>query len=154
MTRKKRRLQVSVQQGSKEFDIAADPATVMAAIVAVEELPKWAGPYKSSTVESRYDDGRPKLVRAEVKLAGVTDHQLVEYTWDGDEKVTWKMVKSSAQKSQLGSYTLTPTDKGTRVVFELAVDPKVKLPGFVVKKAVGNALETGTKDLKKFVESR
>lgn len=144
---------VSVQ-GSKEFDIAADPATVMAAIVAVEELPQWAGPYKSCSVESRYDDGRPKLVRAEVGLVGITDHQLVEYSWEGDSKVSWKLLESSAQHAQLGSYTLTPADGGTKVLFELEVDPKIKLPGFLLKKAVGTALDTGSKDLKKFVESR
>ena len=141
-------------KGSKEFEIAADPATVMAAIAAVENLPKWAGPYKSATVESRYDDGRPRLLRAEVGLLGISDHQLVEYTWDGDRQVTWKMVESTAQKVQIGSYTLTATEQGTNVLYELELEPKVKLPGFLFKKAVGAALDTGSKDLKKYIESR
>ncbi|MCX5046587.1 SRPBCC family protein [Aldersonia sp. NBC_00410] len=139
-------------KGSKEFEIAADPATVMAAVAAVEELPNWAGPYKNATVESRYEDGRPKLVRAEVTVVGITDHQLVEYAWDGDRRASWTLLESSAQKLQIGSYTLSAGGKGTKVLFELELEPKIKMPGFLFKKVVGTALDTGSKDLKKYVE--
>lgn len=141
-------------KGTKAFEIAADPATVMAAIVAVEELPKWAGPYKKATIEESYEDGLPKLLRAEVSLVGISDHQLVEYSWDGDRKASWQMLESSAQKLQIGSYTLTASDKGTTVLFELELEPKIKMPGFLLKKALGSALDTGSKELKKFVENR
>nr|WP_068277431.1 SRPBCC family protein [Aldersonia kunmingensis] len=141
-------------KGSKEFEIAADPATVMAAIAAVEELPKWAGPYKKATIEEAYEDGRPKLLRAEVSLVGITDAQLVEYAWDGDRKASWRMVESTAQRVQIGSYTLSASDKGTKVLFELELEPKIKMPGFLLKRALGSALDTGSKELKKFVENR
>lgn len=139
--------------GVKEFEIKADPATVMAAIAAVERLPEWSGPHKSVEVLSTHDDGRPNQVRMSVSILGINDNQIVEYTFDGDDKVSWTLVESDQQNSQEGSYALSPSGSGTKVKFELTIDPKVPLPGFLVKKAQKSALETASKGLTKFVES-
>ncbi|WP_068276386.1 SRPBCC family protein, partial [Aldersonia kunmingensis] len=127
-------------KGSKEFEIAADAAAVMAAIVAVEDLPKWAGPYKNCRVEERYDDGRPKLLRAEFGMRGQTDYQLIAYDWDGDRNASWHLVESTAQKLQVGSFTLSASGRGTKVRFELELEPKMKVPGFLLKKVLGTVL--------------
>lgn len=139
--------------GEKEFEIKADPATVMAAIAAVERLPEWSGPHKSVEVLSTHDDGRPKQIRMSVSILGINDNQIVEYTFSGDDQVSWTLVESDQQNSQQGSYTLSPSGSGTKVRFELTIDPKVPLPGFLVKKAQKSALETASKGLTKFVES-
>ena len=71
-----------------------------------------------------------------VKTAGITDEQVMAYTWS-DNEVSWTLVSSGQQKSQDGDYTLIPEgDKTTLVKFELSVDPTVPLPGFVLKRAV------------------
>jgi uncharacterized protein YndB with AHSA1/START domain len=140
--------------GTKEFDIKATPADVMAAIVAVEDLPGWSGPHKSVTVETRFDDGRPHRVRADVSAVGFTDHQITDYTWNGDDSMSWSLQDSTLQAVQEGTYRLTPTAKGTHVHFDLALKPKIPLPGFVVKKVLSIAMDTASKGLTKFVESR
>lgn len=139
--------------GVKEFEIKADPATVMAAIAAVDRLPEWSGPHKSVEILSTHDDGRPNRVRMSVSILGINDNQIVDYTFSGDDKVSWTLVESDQQNSQEGSYVLSPSGSGTNVKFELTIDPKVPLPGFLVKKAQKSALETASKGLTKFVES-
>ena len=42
-----------------------------------------------------------------VKTAGITDEQVVAYTWQR-QRVTWTLVSSGQQKSQDGEYTLVP----------------------------------------------
>ncbi|MBJ8344988.1 SRPBCC family protein [Antrihabitans sp. YC2-6] len=137
-----------------EFHIAAEPAAIMAALAAVEELPGWSGPHKKIVVETRFDDGRPHRVRADVGAVGLTDHQVTDFTWDGVQVMTWTLRESSMQAAQNGSYRLTPTATGTRVLFDLELAPKVPLPNFIVKKVVKIAMETASKGLTKFVESR
>ncbi|GAA3181682.1 SRPBCC family protein [Rhodococcus erythropolis] len=139
--------------GVKEFEIKADPATVMQAVAAVDRLPEWSSAHKKITIESTHDDGRPHRVRMAVSILGINDEQVVDYTFEGDEKVTWTLVESGQQNQQDGSYVLTPTDSGTKVTFELTIDPKIPLPGFLVKKAQKTALETASKGLTKFVEN-
>ncbi|MBT2267290.1 SRPBCC family protein [Rhodococcus erythropolis] len=139
--------------GVKEFEIKADPATVMQAVAAVDRLPEWSSAHKKITIESTHDDGRPHRVRMAVSVLGINDEQVVDYTFEGDEKVTWTLVESGQQNQQDGSYVLTPTDSGTKVTFELTIDPKIPLPGFLVKKAQKTALETASKGLTKFVEN-
>ncbi|MFC9789965.1 SRPBCC family protein [Rhodococcus sp. NPDC127528] len=140
--------------GTKEFDIKAAPADVMAAIVAVDRLGEWSSAHKKVAIESTHPDGRPNRVRMTVSVIGITDEQVVDYTWEGDEKVTWTLVESSQQKQQDGSYVLTANaDGSTHIVFDLIVDPKIPVPGFLVKKAQKTALETASKGLTKFVES-
>ncbi|MFC7450053.1 SRPBCC family protein [Rhodococcus daqingensis] len=139
--------------GNKEFHIKADPAKVMEAIVAVERVPEWSSSHKSVIVESTHPDGRPLRVRMKVSVLGVNDEQVVDYLWDGNEKVTWSLVESTQQKTQDGSYTLTPNGDGTDVQFDLTVDLKIPMPGFLVKKGQKIALETASKGLTKFVEN-
>lgn len=140
--------------GSTEFDVAATPEQVMDAVAAVEDLPQRSGSHKSAEVESRHDDGRPHRVRAKVAAAGFTDEEVVDYTWDGLDSVTWTLVESSVQSAQVGTYTLTPTDGGTHVRLDLEIGVKVPMPGFVLKRVLKGALDTGSKGFKKYVESR
>ena len=90
--------------------------------------------------------GRCK-VKMKVKAAGITDEQVVAYTW-GDNVVSWTLVSSGQQRSQDASYTLTPDGDKTKVVFKISVDPVVPLPGFVLKRAIKGTIDNGTKGLR------
>ena len=140
--------------GSREFDVKATPAAVLDAVAAIDELPTWSGSVRAATVDTRYDDGRPLRVTQKVGAAGFIDEQITDYSWDGDSKVSWKLIKSGQQSVQNASYTLTPKAGGTHVLFALEIDVKIPLPGFVLKRVLKGALETGSKDFTKYVESR
>lgn len=139
---------------STTFEIKATPEQVMAALVAVEDLPKWSSAHREVTVESRHEDGRPHRVKMSVGMLGISDTQLVDYTWEGDHVVRWSLVESSQQKTQEGSYRLSPSAGGTSIEFDLAVELKISMPGFIVKKGQKMAAETASKGLAKFVEGR
>ncbi len=138
--------------GSTEFDVNASPGQVMDAVAAIEDLPQRSGPHQSAEIESTYDDGRPKRVRAKVSAAGFKDEEVTDYTWDGLNSVTWTLAESSVQSKQVGTYTLAPTDDGTHIKLELEIGVKVPMPGFVLKRVLKTALDTGSKDFKKYVE--
>jgi uncharacterized protein YndB with AHSA1/START domain len=140
--------------GSTEFDVDASPEQVMDAVAAIEDLPKRSNSHESAEVESRHADGRPDRVRAKVSAAGFNDEEVTDYTWDEPRSVTWTLVESSFQSEQVGTYTLTPTDSGTHVRLDLQLDVKVPLPGFILKRVLKGALDTGSKGFKKYVESR
>lgn len=137
---------------TKSFEIDATPAQIMAALAAVERLPEWSSVHKTVTVESTHPDGRPHRVRMTASVVGLTDEQVVDYTWDGDESMSWTLVESGQQRQQDGAYTLRPNGSRTTVEFSLAIDPKIPVPGFLVKRAEKMALDTASKGLTSFVQ--
>ncbi len=66
--------------------------------------------------------------------------------------MSWTLVESTQQNQQDGAYTLTPSGGATKVVFSLTIDPKIPVPGFLVRRAEKTAIETAGKGLTKFVE--
>lgn len=136
--------------GNKDVVIEADPAAVLDVLADVEGLPSWSPVHKKVEVVDRTDDGKPHRVKMAVSILGINDDQVVEYTWS-DTRVTWDLLESSQQRSQHGEYTLTPTGKGTHVEFSLTVDPKIPLPGFLIKKGTKTVLEAATEGLRQQV---
>ncbi|OBB82241.1 cyclase [Mycobacterium colombiense] len=135
---------------SRDIVIEASPEEILDVIADFEAMPEWSEPHQSAVILDTGDDGRPRQVKMKVKVAGITDEQVIAYTW-GDNVVSWKLVSSSQQKAQDGKYTLVPQDDGTLVKFELLADPNVPLPGFVLKRAVKGTIDSATKALRERV---
>ncbi|MCZ4076463.1 SRPBCC family protein [Rhodococcus sp. H36-A4] len=135
---------------NKNVDIEADPGAVLEVLADVEGLPSWSPVHKTVEIIDRFDDGRPHHVKMAVSILGINDEQVVEYTWTGTT-VSWDLVEGSQQKSQHGEYTLTPTAKGTHVAFELTIDPKIPIPGFLIRKGTKTILEAATEGLRQQV---
>jgi ribosome-associated toxin RatA of RatAB toxin-antitoxin module len=137
---------------SREVVIEASPEVILDVIADLESLTEWSSAHQSSEVVEKGDDGRPTVARMKVKSAGITDEQVVAYTW-GDNTVSWTLVSASQQRSQDATYTLTPEGQRTRVQFKLTVDPRVPLPGFVLKRVIRGSVDTATEGLRKRVLS-
>ena len=135
---------------SREVVIEASPEEIIDVIADVESTPDWSSQYQSAEVLESHSDGRPRRVKMKVKSAGITDEQVVEYTWT-DNKVSWTLISASALKSQDASYTLTPDGDKTKVRFDIKIDLSVPLPGFVLKRVMKGAMETATDGLRKQV---
>jgi uncharacterized membrane protein len=132
---------------TREIVIEASAEEILDVIGDLESLTEWSEPHQSVDVLEKDKDGRPLKVKMKVKAAGITDEQVVAYTWGGNV-VSWTLVSSGQQRSQDASYTLTPDGDKTKVKFELSVDPVVPLPGFVLKRAIKGTIDTGTKGLR------
>lgn len=136
---------------SRDIVIEASPEEILDVIADFEAMPAWSEPHQSAEILETGADGRPSKVKMKVKTAGITDEQVVAYTWDGNE-VTWTLVSSGQQKSQDGKYTLVPQGgpkgEATLVKMDITVDPSVPLPGFVLKRAVKGSIDSATKGLR------
>jgi Polyketide cyclase / dehydrase and lipid transport len=139
---------------SREILIEATPEEILDVIADFEAMPEWSGPHQSANIVETGADGRPTKVKMKVKTAGITDEQVVAYSWNGNE-VSWSLVSSAQQKSQDGKYVLVPKcsegEDHTLVKFEVTVDPNVPLPGFVLKRAVKGTMDAATQELRKRV---
>ncbi|MGV9802499.1 SRPBCC family protein [Mycobacterium sp. NPDC003449] len=135
---------------SRDVVIEATPQEILDVLADVEAVPDWSPQYQRSEVVDSYDDGRPKRVKNVIKAAGLTDEQVVEYTWT-ENKVAWTLVSSGQLKAQDASYTLTPAGDKTKVRFDLSIDLAVPLPGFIVKRTMKGGLETATEGLRRHV---
>ena len=82
----------------------------------------------------------------------VKDDYVLDYTWDGDRKVSWNLVKGQMQKRQEGSYTLTERDGATEVTYAITIDLSIPMLGMIKRKAEKVILDTALKELKKRVE--
>ncbi|MCV7201389.1 cyclase [Mycolicibacterium peregrinum] len=135
---------------SREVVIEATPQEILDVVADVEATPSWSPQYQRAEILESYDDGRPKQVKMTVKAAGLTDEQVIEYTWS-ENKVSWTLVSAGQLKAQDASYTLTPDGDKTKVRFDISIDLSVPLPGFILKRTMKGGVETATEGLRKQV---
>jgi ribosome-associated toxin RatA of RatAB toxin-antitoxin module len=135
---------------TRDVTIEATPDEIMDVLVDLESLTEWSSTHQKVEVLERDDQGRPAKSRQVVKVVGVSDEQVLDYTVH-DDGVSWTLVSSKQQRAQQGRYTLTPNGDSTDVRFELTVDPAVPLPGFLVKRGAKGLMETATDGLRKRV---
>ncbi|WP_322857138.1 SRPBCC family protein [Mycobacterium shigaense] len=135
---------------ARDIVIEASPEEILAVIADLESVTEWSSAHQSAEILDRDAIGRPTKVKMKVKAAGITDEQVIEYSW-GDNEVSWTLISSGQQRSQDASYTLVPDGDATLVKFQLSVDSVVPLPGFVLKRAIRGTIDTGTEGLRKRV---
>src|SRR6478672_12525708 len=118
---------------SRDIVIEATPDEIMDILVDLESLTEWSSAHQKVEVLERDDEGRPSKSRQVVKVVGVSDEQVLDYTVH-DDGVSWTLVSSKQQRAQNGHYKLTPDGDATKVHFELTIDPLVPLPGFLIRR--------------------
>ncbi|KWX63262.1 SRPBCC family protein [Mycobacterium sp. NAZ190054] len=136
---------------NRETVIDATPEEILAVLFDLEALPEWSSAHQEVEVLDRDQQGRPRRSRQVVKIVGISDEQVLDYSVH-DDGVGWTLVSSKQQRAQQGRYTLTPEGDKTRVRFDLTVDPIVPLPGFLVKKGAKGLMDTAIEGLRKRVE--
>lgn len=141
------------ERSRQSISIAADPASVMAVIAAFEDYPQWAKQVKTAEITKPGKAGRPQRVRMTVDAGVFKDTYELEYTWNGDESVSWTLVQGEMQKSQDGTYSLAADGDSTTVTYELTVDLTIPMLGMLKRKAEKVIMDTALKELKKRVES-
>ena len=140
-------------QSTQSIVIDAPPAAIMAVIGDFAAYPQWAGSVKATEVLSTGADGRPAQVKFMLDAGPIKDEYVLDYTWSGDERVDWNLVRANMQKSQQGSYVLVPRGGSTEVTYHLAVDLVIPMLGMLKRKAEKVIMDTALKELKKRVES-
>jgi ribosome-associated toxin RatA of RatAB toxin-antitoxin module len=139
-------------QSTQSIVVEAPAADVMAVIADFPAYPQWVAAAKQVEVLETGDDGRARRVHFVLDAGAVKDDYVLDYTWDGDRRVTWTLVKGQLQKRQDGSYTLVETDGRTEVTYSITIDLSIPMLGMIKRKAEKVILDTALKELKKRVE--
>lgn len=140
-------------QTSSSLTIAAPVEVVLQVIADVHAYPEWNGEIKRVEVLETEKDGRPRRARFGISSSGMTDEYTLDYDW-ADDGVAWVLVApSTMQKSQVGSYRLSPVGAGTDVRYELKIDSRIPMIGPMRRKIEKRIVDGALKELKKRVES-
>jgi ribosome-associated toxin RatA of RatAB toxin-antitoxin module len=133
--------------------IAADRSRIMAVIADLARYPEWSDGVKSVEILFEYEDGRPANARFVVDAGAIKDTYELEYDWDEDSSVSWKLVEGQMMKAIDGSYELGDNGDGTtNVVYKLAVDVSIPMIGLIKRKAEKVIVDTALRGLKERVE--
>jgi hypothetical protein len=121
---------------------------------AFEHYPEWARDIEHATVRRRDDQGRATEVEFRVSALGRSTHYTLAYDYaDAPERLSWSMVRGDITRAIDGAYTFRDLGDGrTEVVYDLAIELVVPLPGFVKRRAEVRILNT-LKELASRVES-
>jgi uncharacterized membrane protein len=139
-------------QSTQSITVDAPAAEVMAVIADFPAYPEWVSAAKKVEVVESGDDGRARRVHFVLDAGAVKDDYVLDYSWDGDRRVTWTLVQGQMQKRQDGSYTLVETDGRTEVTYSITIDLSIPMLGMIKRKAEKVILDTALKELKKRVE--
>ena len=141
-------------QASREISINALPEVILDALADVTSVPLWSAVHKKAEIIDAYPDGRPHHVAVTVKVIGIIDHELLEFHW-GPDWLVWDAKKTVHQHGQHVEYTLQREGvTGTRVRFDVTIEPSAPLPEFMINRAREKILKAATEGLRDFVMSR
>ena len=133
--------------------INAAPGQVMAVIADIASYPQWSDGVKSVEVLAEYEDGRPADARFVVDAGAIKDTYELEYDWDDDRSVSWRLTQGQMLKALDGVYELSDNgDSTTTVVYRLAVDVSIPMIGLIKRKAEKVIIDTALRGLKERVE--
>jgi uncharacterized membrane protein len=140
-------------QSTQSIVVDAPAAAVMAVIADFPAYPTWVSAAKQVEVLETGPDGRARRVHFVLDAGAVKDDYELDYTWDGDRRVDWTLVRGQMQKKQDGSYVLTESAGSTTVTYTIAIDLTIPMLGLIKRKAEKVILDTALKELKKRVEA-
>jgi ribosome-associated toxin RatA of RatAB toxin-antitoxin module len=142
------------ERAVESISVAADPATVFAVAVDLEDYPEWVGDLKSVVVTERDDKGRPLVATFRAAAFGRSSTYTLRYDYGAAPTVlSWVMVQGDLTSKLDGSYRFEPADGGTLVTYQLEVELRVPIPGFVKQRAAQRIQGTALRELKARAES-
>jgi hypothetical protein len=146
------------EQATQEMEIGASPERIHEVLLDFDAYPMWARDLKGVVVDRRDPEGRAREVTYRAAAMGRSTTYTLRYDYDDDEprRIHWQLVRGDVMRRLDGSYTLEGVDgqpDRTRVVYHLAVDLVVPLPGFVKRRAESKIMHNALRELRAHVEA-
>src|ERR1700722_1087753 len=134
--------------------IRGTPQHCFEVLTNFELYPDWAADIKAVTIDGRDDQGRPEQVTFRAAAFGRSTSYTLRYDYThAPAELSWIQVQGDLTRRLDGAYILEPTgDGGTEIRYDLIVDLRVPLPGFVKRRAEGRIMGTALRELKVRVE--
>ena len=146
-----------VDQTTVRTTIAASPEACFAAAIDFERYPDWASDVKMARILSRDDPGRAVDVEFRAAALGRTTTYTLRYFYGSNpSRLAWRLQSGDIARRLDGEYEFLPVPSdptSTEVVYHLAVDLSVPLPGFVKRRAEARIVRTAVNDFTAHVES-
>jgi uncharacterized membrane protein len=143
------------EQAREQTTINATVEQCFRTLVDFETYPEWAGDLKQATVISYDDQQRATVVEYRAAAMGRSTTYQLQYNYDGaPNRLGWELLSGDLERELDGHYELaagTEPDT-TDIVYELAVDLIVPIPGFVKRRAEARIIKTALSELKARVE--
>jgi carbon monoxide dehydrogenase subunit G len=136
------------------IDIEATPTQIMEVIADFPAYPEWAQGVKDAEVLRSDAHGRGIEVSFHVSSMGVDARYTLAYRYaPRNGGLSWTTKEASGAVRDIeGEYVLEPTGARTRVIYRLAMDPAISLPGFLRRQAERQIVNTALGGLKRRVE--
>ncbi len=145
-----------VDQASQKTTIMATPEQCYATVIDFESYPVWASDIKMARVLSRDEEGRAVDVEYRAAAMGRSTTYTLRYFYGSNpRRLAWRLQSGDITRRLDGEYEFLPVlsdPNATEVVYHLAVDLKVALPGFVKRRAEARLLRTALDEFTKYVE--
>ncbi len=135
--------------------IGGTPEHCFAVLTDFESYPQWAADIKAVDVAQRDEQGRATRVTFRAAAFGRSTSYTLLYDYSGAPgELTWVQVDGDLTRRLDGTYILEPAGEGaTEIRYDLVVELKVPLPGFVKRRAEGRITGTALRELKARVEA-
>jgi len=146
-----------VDQATERTTIMAAPERCFEVAIDFERYPDWAADIKEASVLSRDDRGRAVDVEFRAAAMGRSTTYTLRYFYGSNPlRLAWRLQRGDATRRLDGEYEFLPLEgdaDSTEVVYHLAVDLVVSLPGFVKRRAEARIMHTALDELKARVET-
>ena len=144
-----------VEQATEQTTISASPDRCFDIALDFDRYTEWAGDIKQVTVLERDDHGRGTKVAFRAGALGQSISYTLAYNYNAAPGVlSWVQVEGDITRQLDGSYIFDADGFGnTRMTYNLIVELKVPLLGFIKRRAEHRILHTALRDLKARVES-
>jgi hypothetical protein len=134
--------------------IRGTPERCFEVLTDFELYPDWAADIKAVSIDGRDAQGRPEQVTFRAAAFGRSTSYTLRYDYThAPGELSWIQVRGDLTRRLDGAYILEGTSDGdTDIRYDLVVDLRVPLPGFVKRRAEGRIMGTALRELKVRVE--
>ena len=130
------------EQVAERSIIRATPELLLRILIDFEGYPSWSADIKAVNVLARDEQGRGTKVAFRAAAFGRSTSLTLVYDYGGaPERLSWYQESGDLTRCYDGSYWFASSESSgateTEVVYQLNVELKVPLPGFVKRRAEG-----------------
>lgn len=142
-------------QATERTHIDAPVSACWDVVTDFDHYADWAADIKSVNVVERDGEGRGVRVTFRAGAFGRSTSYTLAYDYsDAPHRLSWVQSAGDITSRLDGDYQFVDSDGGTDVTYNLMVELKVPLPGFVKQRAAGRIISTALRELKARVEGR
>jgi hypothetical protein len=141
-------------RATERMTIHAPRRRCLDVVLDFERYPVWAADVKEATILERDAEGRGTRVGYRVAAMGRSARYTLAYDYSAlPREISWVLLESDIMRRLDGHYVFEEVGADTDVLYELAIELVVPLPGFIKRRAEGKIIGTALRELKRHVES-